>query len=492
MAIHRRELLKATAAGATGLILGAKATRAFGAWPKAGAITINPNISNMRVVGCVDPAMMNNKPSSMAFSTQNAAVNSARVAANMDAMAMALANKSTADEAWCAVFRSSKPWDSTVVAIKVNVAETKNMARIAVIEKFVTVFRKLGVPAANIIIYDGCAAFGSPISNYKQYFSISETSKIQAVISNINSALGGTVSAPLPDGTSAKCTANIANGTVDILINLANNKGHMQFGGSTLCLKNHYGTFYPDHSGNLANNILRVNKADAVLGGSPARQQLCFVDSLFANKSSNVGTPEVMPNYLIMGTFASAVDYLAVKKVREAVMKCSHDSAIVNSFMTSFGYTTSDPEWVQVSPASDIVIDGGSDAPVVKDGGSETPVRDAGSNAPVRDAGAAEVPVRDGGAGVSVRDAGAGAGGETGGGSTDAGAGGGRPDPNGANDDSSGGGCASAGGGDLGAGILAGGVMAIATARRLLTRRETLVERPSTGLEEEETHEHGK
>jgi len=45
------------------------------------------------------------------------------------------------------------------------------------------------------------------------------------------------------------------------------------------------------------------------------RQQLCFIDSIIANKASNTGTPEVSPCYLIMGVFGPAVDYLTVKKV---------------------------------------------------------------------------------------------------------------------------------------------------------------------------------
>jgi len=53
-----------------------------------------------------------------------------------------------------------------------------------------------------------------------------------------------------------------------------------------------------------------------------------------------------------MGTFAPAVDYLTVKKVREAVMGATHDASIVNSFMTNFGYTTSDPVWVLVPPGN--------------------------------------------------------------------------------------------------------------------------------------------
>lgn len=350
MPIHRREFLKVATASATGLILGGRATRAFGAWPASGTLAINPNISNMRVVGCVDRSMMMRVPTTMTFAAENAVVNAARVAANMDAMAMNLANRTTPDSAWSTIFRSSKPWASTLAAIKINVLEPKNMVRVAIIQKFVAVLRRLGVLPANIIVYDGNSTYGAPISNYTPYFSLTDPTKIPAVVSSYNNALGGTLSARLPDGTSVPCTAKIANGTVDILINIANNKGHSLFGGSTLCMKNHFGTFQPNHTA-LASYVFKLNKSDAIVGGSPVRQQLCFIDSLIANKRSNIGTPEAMPCYLVMGTFAPAVDYLTVKKVREAVMGCTHDAATVNSFLTSFAYTINDPLWVLVPPA---------------------------------------------------------------------------------------------------------------------------------------------
>jgi hypothetical protein len=377
---QRRDFLKLTAAGAAGLAL-VRADKAHAAWPSTGSLAVNPNISNMRVVSCVDTKMMRT-PASLTFDNENAAVDSCQVQANMDAMAMQLANATTPDAAWKAIFRSSKAWASTLVAIKVNTIEPTNMARIAVVQKFCTVLAGFGVPPANIIIYDGNTTYGAGISGYTPYFSLTDATKIQAVVSGANSAaLGGTVSAPLPDGTSATCTKHIAEGTVDILINIANNKGHSMFGGSTLSMKNHFGTFAPNHT-NLASYVLNINKSDAILGGTPVRQQLCFIDSLLANKASNTGKPEVMPCYLIMGVFGPAVDYLTVKKVREAVMGCTHDAATVNSFMTSFGYATTDPQWIVVDPAT---VGCGSDAGTSGTGGSSgsggsTGTRDAGSD----------------------------------------------------------------------------------------------------------------
>jgi hypothetical protein len=348
---ERRDFLKITAVGVTGLAL-ARSRTASAAWPATGTLEINPDISNMRVVACVDKAMLKSTPTTMSFATQNAVVDTARVHADMDAMAMQLAEKTTADEAWKTIFRSSKPWASTLVAIKVNVTEPKNMPRVAVVEKFCRVLAGLGVPASNIIVYDGGpSSFAKYASNYESYFSTTDTSKIPGVISNVNDALGGTTNAPVPDATAAACTADIAKGKVDILVNVAVNKGHPNFGGATLCMKNHYGTFLANHT-DLDKYILKINKSDAIIGGTPPRQQLCFIDSLIANKASNTGTPEVMPYYLVMGTFGPAVDYLTVKKIREEVMSAKHDAAVIETYMTGFGYTAKDPQWILVPPAT--------------------------------------------------------------------------------------------------------------------------------------------
>ena len=105
---ERRDFLKITTAGAAGLAL-TRSTPALAAWPSSGTMEINPAISNMRVVACVDTAMMKSVPTSMTFETQNAAVDYARLQANMDAMAMSLAQKGTADEAWKTIFRLPPP-----------------------------------------------------------------------------------------------------------------------------------------------------------------------------------------------------------------------------------------------------------------------------------------------------------------------------------------------------------------------------------------------
>ncbi len=354
MQTRRRNFLKMTAAGAAGLAFG-KPSKAFAAWPTTGTMNINSTINNMRVVACYDTRMMST-PTAMTFAAENAAVNSAQVAANMDAMAMSLAGTTTASTAWSTIFTSSKAWSATKVAIKVNTIEPKNMARVAVIQKFCEVIAGLGVPPANIIVYDGNATFGGGMSNYTPYFSLTDATKIQAVLSNYNDSLGGTVSTPIPGGTSATCSADIANGTIDILINIFEQQRtrHVVQRRRDVEPKEPFRHIRSDHE---LDYIFNINKSDAIIGGTPVRQQLCFIDSLIANKASNTGTPEVMPNYLVMGTFGPAVDYATIENLRKTVLGITPASqSIMDSYITTFGYATTDPQWIVVQPAS---ADGG-------------------------------------------------------------------------------------------------------------------------------------
>ena len=354
---QRRDFLKITAASAAGLALTRRSNMALAAWPGTGTMAVNPSIDNMRVVACYDPQMM--KPLTQAtYAAEQKLVDSCQVQANMDAMAMQLAQVGTADAAWKAIFRSSKAWAATKVAIKINGIEPRIMANVAGIEKFCNVFTGLGVLPANIFIYDGSPLGAAGIPTLAAYFSATDTTKIPGVVGN-NSILGGTTNAPIPGGSSAACTANIANGTIDILVNIANNKGHnlAWTGYATLCMKNHFGTFPPTHD---LNYMFNINKSDALLGGTSVRQQLCFVDSLLAiSGRMNTGSPDKQPNYLIMGVFGPAVDYLTVKKVREAILGSTHTAATIDSYLTTFGYATTDPVWVMVPAATGATCTGG-------------------------------------------------------------------------------------------------------------------------------------
>jgi hypothetical protein len=365
---ERRDFLKITTIGATGLAL-TRSTPARAAWPSSGTMEINPAVSNMRVVALVDTAMMKSVPTSMTFDTQNAAVDGPRVYANMDAMAMALAQKSTADEAWKTIFRSSRDWASTVVAVKVNAGESKNTARLAVLQKFSNIFTGWGVKPENFIVYDyhtgaGTTGTSAAVTIFRSSFSTTDKTKVLGVVSGLPGAsddlLGGLKDGKMGNGATRRCAAKLVDGSVDILIDIANNKGHTMFGKVTLCMKNHYGTWEPDTAHTDLNNLIfNMNKGDPIIGGNPPRQQLCFVDSMFCNKVNITGSPELMPCYFVMGTFAPAVDYQTVKKIREEISKLTHDSATINSYLTAWGYTTNDPQWILV-PAASVTPDAGA------------------------------------------------------------------------------------------------------------------------------------
>jgi hypothetical protein len=100
--------------------------------------------------------------------------------------------------------------------------------------------------------------------------------------------------------------------------------------------------------------FISINKHDALLGANPVRQQLCIIDSLTGSIAHDpAAAPDVSPPCrLIMGTFAPAVDYLCVTKVREPIMKAVQNDTVVNSLMSYFGYTNTDPQWIEYTPGS--------------------------------------------------------------------------------------------------------------------------------------------
>ena len=90
---QRRDFLKTAAAGAAGAVALStlRLDRAFaqtaGGWTSG--MQVNPNIDNKRVVCCYDTTMLTSTPAT-SFAAQNAAVDSAKVASNLDQMAMQL------------------------------------------------------------------------------------------------------------------------------------------------------------------------------------------------------------------------------------------------------------------------------------------------------------------------------------------------------------------------------------------------------------------
>ncbi len=123
---RRRDFLKTAAAGAAGAmgISALKFDKLFaqstGGW--VSGLQVNPAIDNKRVICCHDTNMLTSLPVNNAFTDQNDAVNANLVASNLDQMAMQLAQKTAAADAWSMIFQqpTSKTWANTKVAIKTN------------------------------------------------------------------------------------------------------------------------------------------------------------------------------------------------------------------------------------------------------------------------------------------------------------------------------------------------------------------------------------
>ena len=227
----RRDFLKTAAAGAAGA-MGISALRfdklfaqSTGGW--VSGLQVNPAIDNKRVICCHDPSMLTSTPSNATWAAQNNAVNATVLASNVDQMAMQLAQKSTATEAWSTIFRSSKSWASTKVAIKTNAIQgaTGNHPRVAIIKKLCDVFiDQLGVPVANIILYDANA---DASATYTTYASLTDATKIRATVSKNAQSLGGMVPVTIAAATkSISAPADLVNGVIDILVDICTLKVH--------------------------------------------------------------------------------------------------------------------------------------------------------------------------------------------------------------------------------------------------------------------------
>jgi hypothetical protein len=394
----RRDFLKTAAAGAAG-VMGVSALKfdkifaqSTGGW--VAGMQINPAIDNRRVICCHDTKMLTATPANQTWAGQNANVDEKQVGANLDQMAMLLTNKTSAADAWSTIFRSSKPWTSTKVAMKTNGigSNTTNRPRVAIYKKITDVLvDQLGVQPSNIILYDNC---DNATTYYSPSLSLTDSTKIRAVISSRASALGGFKAVTLTNAQGISCAADLVDGNIDILVNVAACKshngtgGHFSYGSCTLCMKNHLGTFtdgtraqYSDnlHVGNSGASppppplaLFEINKHSAVLGGNPVRQQICIVDALVSNGNSGPGGGwDNKTDRLVMGTFAPIVDYLAANKILldTTIMSKSpipalgvtNAAIILPMFLTQFGYAETDPQWTEYTPDNvPTIISGGT------------------------------------------------------------------------------------------------------------------------------------
>ena len=356
--LSRRSFLKQSMAGS---FLGGSAPMIF--LPKSapsleGYVDPHPNIDGLRVVGVHDPTMTTDAVPVCPWRKQEQLVITEAVRENMDRMACALAEEKRPSDAWRRIFVKppAKSWKDTVVAIKTNNI-FQQQTRSAVMAKFCDVLVDvIGVRASNIFIYDSC--HGADMLKKTPFKGLPEKVNVAALWEGIKKETA--VPAPwsnLPalesKGVSkAGCIGPLVEGKVDILINIALCKGHVaSYGQFTMLMKNHLGTFSPRpaHAEGGTDYLIAINKTPEILGkldidGSVVfpRQQLCFIDALWASLKGPTGLSSAQPNRFFMGSFAPVVDYTVANRFRREVMEWPIDEKVTARFLTDFGLEKED------------------------------------------------------------------------------------------------------------------------------------------------------
>ena len=367
----RRSFLKISAAGTAGMFIGGVSRKAAfassqkktqnDAW--VDGTQINPNIDNMRNVFCYDSEMVTGNPNGWSPQEQNAMVNGDLVRESMDKMAIALADLEVEDPnditanaaaAWEIIIQKpeGKEWSEVGVGLKVNALDVRNSPRWAIVEKVVEVLNDLGVQNQNIILFDGGKPSEGKIPTVYDDANLPNDIRFEYIP-------GGAGECEMIDRdlTVTMCPNDILDGKIDILINLPVNKGHDRpLGGNyTMAFKNHIGTIKGFHEmdwgdGAIPATLIVLNKTKEILGEPPVlRNQLHIIDSLWGKMAGPSGTPDRLTCCMAMGTFAPILDYLAVRKIREADREQdggpawgmgvtdTHDDAMYE-YLSAFGY----------------------------------------------------------------------------------------------------------------------------------------------------------
>ena len=313
---------------------------------------VHPNIDNLRVVGITDTGMTKAVETRIPWARQNELVVEEVVWENIDKLACTLAKTRNSREAWRTIFIKPprKSWSETVVAMKTNNISQQH-TRSAVMAKIVNVLTEcLGVKASNVHIYDAC--HGYEMGRYTPFAGISEGCRIEDTWG------GSTTSTEIPGpwkgrGGKTKCLKHLVDGSVDILINIALCKGHSQrFGGFTMTMKNHFGTFSPKpgHRKGSEDYLIAINQTPEILGSMDKRtgqvlfprQQLCLVDALWASRGGPGGNPSHQPNFIAMGAMSPIVDYQLATKFRGEMMGWQPNREATRRMLLDFGYSESD------------------------------------------------------------------------------------------------------------------------------------------------------
>lgn len=353
--ITRRTFVKNTALG----------TAALGLAPtilipgKAQAETLekgfiyHPTMNPLRVVTVQDDKMtLENNPTAP-WMKQDQLTDVKVVSENIDRLACTLSEEKDPKQAWkkLLIKPPKKEWNETVVAIKTNNIALQHTKSGTMSKMCRVLTERMGVKASNIFIYDAC--HGKDMVKKTPFEGLPEGC-------NVASTWGGFVT-PVPVGKpwldgeqKVKCVEMLAKGKVDILINIAMCKGHSSsFGTTTMCMKNHMGTFNPRphaHKDGGTDFLFAINRSPLVLGEADEKnkkiafpkQQLCMVEALWASEKGPQHPSSAQPNRLFMGTFGPAVDYLAATEFRNKVMGWSINNKVVDRFLTDFGFSPKD------------------------------------------------------------------------------------------------------------------------------------------------------
>ena len=350
--ISRRHFLqKAIISGATITALPTIIVpKARAAWSRKS--TVHPHVDNLRVVGVTDPRMTKENRPVSAWSIQDKLVVKEVVGENIDRLACRLTDARNPEDAWRIIFIKPprKSWSDTMVAIKTNHIALQH-TRSAVMAKIChTLTGTLGVKPSNIHIYD--AIHGKTMSKNTLFADLPEGCKIE------DHWGGVTTFTTVPDPWrktrgQSKCLRYLVDGSVDILINIAMCKGHSDtFGGFTMTMKNHFGTFDPSpgHQDGAQDYLIAINQTSEILGPLDPktgkvlfpRQQLCLIDALWASEGGPGGYPRTQPNFLAMGVFSPVLDYIVATRFRGESMGWKPNMAATRRMLTDFGYKESD------------------------------------------------------------------------------------------------------------------------------------------------------
>lgn len=350
--MSRRSFLQGALGGATALGIGPTLLFPKPAAAFAGGESPHPHISALRVVGVEDPKMTRELIPKCHWSLQGELVADQVVAERLDLLALALSGEKQARDAWQAIFLKppTKSWSEVRVGIKAN-GIGRHYVRTAVLGGICRVLiEHLGVKAGNIAIYDG--VHGDKLARVLPEGRLPPGCRVVGKWDGIT--LPVVIPGPWKDGRSkSNCLRNLGAGEVDILVNTALCKGHARrFGGFTMTMKNHLGTFEPRwaHSLGSSDYLFAINKTAEILGSLCPdsgrvlfpRQQLCLVDALWASEGGPDADASCQPNRLFMGVFAPVLDYQVASRFRAEVMNWEVDMGMLPRFLTEYGFRKED------------------------------------------------------------------------------------------------------------------------------------------------------